>query len=153
MPRFSRLSLPRLLLVVAALGVLSCSDRPPVAPAAGKVLYNGEPLPFGSIVFQPGSGQSAAGRIEADGSFRLSTFAPNDGAPVGSHRVKVTCYASQHPAYQLASKGGEQSLGRQLIPKRYFFFEGSGLTAEVPPSGAEELFFELTGPRVDFKNP
>jgi hypothetical protein len=60
-------------------------------PVKGKVLYKGKPLTQGEIVFEPDSGgREAHGSIQSDGTFELSTFAQNDGAVPGVHRVAVS---------------------------------------------------------------
>ena len=61
------------LLLVAAV-VAGCNHGPKMAPVTGKVLYNGKPLTFGVITFQPPSGQPAQGDIQSDGAFTLSTY-------------------------------------------------------------------------------
>jgi hypothetical protein len=105
------------------------------------VLLNGQPLEFGSVMFQPASGQPAIGEIQSDGTFTLSTFAPNDGAVVGTHKVRIACYESQRRG---AAKGpGEQSLGKLLIPMKYTLFDQSGLNAEVLEEENEPVVFEL----------
>ncbi len=74
----------------------------------------------------------------------LSTRREGDGAYVGLHKVRITCYESQSPAAKAArSGGGEASLGKLLIPRRYTFFDQSGLTAEVVARGENQFDFEL----------
>lgn len=123
-----------------------CDRGPQVSPVSGIVYYNDEPLPFGGVMFQPSSGQPAGGRIEADGSFRLSTFSEFDGAIVGSHKVKITCYSSQSPRRLQNSRGGEQTLGASLIPENYTLADQSGLTAEVEAGENNSFEFRLSGP-------
>lgn len=135
--------------VLAALSA-GCSNKPAVAPVSGKVLYNGQPLPYGAIIFQPARGQAGAGAIQPDGTFRLSTFAEFDGALPGPHKVSVTCYASQSPAKKAQKSQGEATLGELLIPNQYMFPDQSGLTADVPAEGTDTLVFELTGPKKTF---
>jgi hypothetical protein len=131
-------------LLVAIAFFTGCEQGPTMAPVSGKVLYNGRALEFGSVVFQPPSGQPAQGEIQSDGSFTLSTYRPGDGAAVGAHKVRITCYESQRPG---AIKGpGEQMLGKSLIPERYTLFDQSGLTADVTPDQSEPFVFELSGP-------
>jgi len=120
-----------------------CNRGPAVVPVTGKVVYNGNPLGFGSVTFQPTSGQQARGEIQADGSFQLSTFSLNDGAVPGAFKVKVACYDSQNP--KAAKAAGEQGLGKLLIPRKFTTFNTSGLTADVKESGNEPFVFELTG--------
>jgi hypothetical protein len=137
----------------AALGVallLGCNAKPAVAPVSGKILYNGQPLPYGNVVFQPSKGQPAGGAIQSDGSFRLSTFREYDGAIVGPHKVRVACYASQRPSAKANKGGGEATLGESLIPSQYNFADSSGLAADIKPGGNDSLVFELTGPKRTF---
>jgi hypothetical protein len=110
----------------------------------GKVLYNGKPLEFGTIAFQPPSGQPARGDIQPDGTFTLSTYRLNDGVVLGKHKVRVACYESQRPG--TVKPPGEQSLGKLLIPQKYTFFEQSGLSAEVHEGENPPLTFELKEP-------
>ena len=59
-------------------------------PVKGKVIYQGKNLTGGSIIFEPeGAGREARGTIQADGTFTLSTYAKDDGAVLGPHRVAV----------------------------------------------------------------
>jgi hypothetical protein len=132
------------LLIVVAM-IAGCNRGPKMVPVTGKVVYNGRPLEFGSITFQPPGGQPAQGDIQSDGTFSLSTYRLNDGAVVGKHKVRVACYESQKPG---SPKGqGEQTLGKSLIPDKYTFFDLSGLTADVSENFKEPLVFELNGPR------
>lgn len=121
-----------------------CGRGPEMAPVSGKVTYNGQPLKFGSVTFQPQKGQPARGEILSDGTFTLSTFKAGDGAAVGTHKVRVACYDSQRAPAQAG--GGEQSLGKLLIPVKYTVFDQSGLTANVKPTENAPFLFELKGP-------
>ena len=129
---------------------LGCSKGPQVVPVEGVVYYNDKPLPFGSVMFQPEMGQPAGAKLNEDGSFRLSTFSEFDGAIVGKHKVKVTCYESQNPKKLKQKSIGEQSLGPCLIPEKYTYSDQSGLTAEVQRDSNKPLEFRLTGPSVNF---
>jgi hypothetical protein len=149
-PQRSLAAVPRNWLLIGAalgwaiVGSVGCNRGPEIVPVTGKVLYNGQPLQFGSVTFQPVRGQPARGEIQSDGTFELSTFRPGDGAVVGAHKVKIACYESQNPA---AVKGpGEQSLGRSLIPAKYTLLDQSGLTADLRSENSEPFVFELTGP-------
>lgn len=131
-------------LLVLLVSIWGCDRGPTMAPVTGKVLYNGMPLQFGSVAFQPPQGQPAEADIQPDGTFVLSTYRLHDGAVVGQHKVRVACYESQKPNVQQAA--GEQKLGRLLIPVKYTLFDQSGLTAEVRESENEPIVLELTGP-------
>jgi hypothetical protein len=131
-----------LALLFAVLGA-GCSQTPAVVPVAGKVLYNGEPLPFGMVMFQPEQGQAAQGDIQSDGTFQLSTYGPNDGAVPGQHKVSVRCFSNQKPG---ADGGDSAAPGKLLIPQQYTRFGMSGLTAEVKRGSNEPIVLELEGP-------
>ena len=118
---------------------------PKIVPIEGKVLHNGEPLKFGSVMFQPPSGQPARGRIQPDGTFSLSALHAGDGATVGVNQVRVTCYEGQSAATAAGEETGERPLGKSLIDKRYANSKTSGLTVTVKPHDNEVVVLELTG--------
>ena len=127
-----------------------CKQTPRVVPVAGKVLYNGKPLPFGNVMFQPDRGQAAVGDIQADGSFTLSSYTANDGAVPGKHSVSVSCYEGHRPG----KAGSGDSMGKLLIPLKYTRFGSSGLTADVNDTSdgkPQEIVLELSGPPATLK--
>lgn len=65
------------------------TDQPPTHQVNGVVHYNGEPLPNVAVTFYPANGRSAVGKTDAQGKFSLMSFAPNDGAIAGEHKVVV----------------------------------------------------------------
>lgn len=128
-----------------ALAFLSgCGPKPlPTKPVHGMVMFNGKPLDHGAVVLQPDVGPLAKGRIQSDGSFRLSSYKPNDGAVIGRHQVQIVC-REEFPKSK-TSAGGEVSFGRSLIPEKYADFLTSGMTVEIKPSGDDPLLLDLTG--------
>ena len=88
-------------LVVSVAGVwfwLGCGAGGdfPTAPASGKVICEGKPVPHVMVFFEPlETGKSAiVGRsgfaiAEEDGTFVISSYGKNDGAVIGKHRVRV----------------------------------------------------------------
>ena len=66
------------------------------APVNGKVTFNGQPVTGGSITFAPiatgkdAPGKSASGPVQADGTFKLTTYVSNDGAVIGKHQVRFS---------------------------------------------------------------
>lgn len=140
-----RLSLRVALATLLLLVVVGCKERPAMAPVTGRVTYRGQPLKFGSVMFQHKSGgQPAAGTIQPDGTFALSTFQPGDGARVGSHLVRIACFEGNDPARQQTMPTGEVVLGRSLIPRKYGSFGASGLEVEVKAGESQEFTFDLT---------
>lgn len=131
-------------LLLAAVVCAGCDSGPQMAPVEGRVTLDGEPLKFGTVMFQhEKGGQPAKGEIQPDGSFVLSTFRPEDGAVVGNQKVRISCFSSEDPA--IKAQGGPQgdSLGQLLIPQKYAAFGTSGLRVEVKPDGNEPFAFEL----------
>lgn len=125
------------------------SAQPPdVVPVTGKVLLDGAPLEYGSVTFQPLRGQPARGKIQSDGTFSLSTYAPGDGAKVGKHQVRVTCYESQEPG-QATADGPAEALGNSLIAEKYTRFATSGLEVSVLAGGNKPFVFELETEEVE----
>jgi hypothetical protein len=56
----------------------------------GSVQREGSVVPSGRIVFTPiGGGKPAFGAIHPDGTFRLTTKKPDDGAMIGTYRVMI----------------------------------------------------------------
>lgn len=127
-------------LLVLAIGS-GCQRGPEIVPVEGVVKFEGQPLRYGTVHFQPLKGQPAIGHIQPDGSFRMTTFKLNDGATVGMNKVKITAFQSQDPSNPPAV--GEQSLGKSMIPERYNLADQSGLTADVKPSDNPPFVFEL----------
>jgi hypothetical protein len=81
--------------VCALLGMVAGCQQSDLATASGTVTVNGVPLTGGSIQFLPsGGGPSAFGDIQPDGTFRLMTREPYDGAKPGSYWVSIMSDAS-----------------------------------------------------------
>lgn len=85
------------IIVVASSALLAgCGggDNFTTAPVYGTVTLNGKPVTGGTIMLTPinegeskMSGKGAAGTVQEDGSFELTTYETGDGAVVGKHRV------------------------------------------------------------------
>jgi hypothetical protein len=121
---------------------------------SGTVKYKGEPVPKGSITFEPttASGRHAYGFIE-NGAYSLSTSgASGEGALPGDYKVVII--ATTVDMRDLAKKSG--GLVRQgdtefqqivknaqdVVPKKYFRSDTSPLTAKVGER-AETINFDL----------
>lgn len=130
------------MLMSAAILAVGCSKRNhELVPVTGKAVYEGKPLRFGSVMFQPEWGQPATAEIQPDGSFRLVTRGEGDGAAVGLNRVRIACFEAQDPT---SSVSASDTLGRLLIPARYLSFQSSGFSVEVLPKANEPVLLELT---------
>ena len=143
--RFHSPYLLALAVSVTACLIVGCGNPVEIAPIQGKVTYKGQPLKFGTVMFQPMSGgQHAEGLIQPDGSFKLSTHNAGEGARLGTNRISVRCYENQDPAKQGGQFEGGQSLGQLLIPIKYTMASSSGLTVDVKAEGNEPVVLELT---------
>ena len=109
--------------------------RKPTQPAQGKVLFDGQPVAGAQVVLLSLSkGPSADAVTGADGSFILSTYTANDGAPAGEYAVTLVW---RKPLYDAAGKPG-----KNLLPARYAQKATSPLKAVIK-SGNNNLVFEL----------
>jgi hypothetical protein len=92
-------------LALGALLLAGCNRIPyELAPVHGTVTVDGKPMFQGRVRFAPlaavegeNPGKAAFGSIESDGSYRLSTYTPNDGAVVGEHWVMVVNVEEELP--------------------------------------------------------
>jgi hypothetical protein len=104
-----------------------------IHPVQGKVVWkDGTPakeLKNSLVIFNQAAKQTRAqGQIQEDGSFRLTTNKPNDGALAGEHEVLIIEVARKH-------LGGPDSsaLAPGAMDSRYSDPRTSGLTATVKP--------------------
>ena len=121
-------------------------------PVSGKVTHNGQPLKSGSVNFfpeDPNTGRPAAGEIQEDGSYKLTTQVPGDGALGGKYKVSISAYAVDKAKAGTPPQGGTadqvvvaQAQGKSLIPIKYTGTDTSGLTATVGP-GSTTFNFDL----------
>jgi hypothetical protein len=108
---------------VAASVLIACASctrhdsRVPVYPVRGLVLVGDKPAKNAFVVFHPEGAEGPQalrpyGHATADGSFKLTTFEADDGAPAGEYQVSVVW---------LADVGGEdppdQLKGRYRNPQ------------------------------------
>jgi hypothetical protein len=113
-----------------------------VVEVRGSVSFEGTPAPGAEVRFSRYDKAAqrylggAGGRVESDGSFRLTSFKAFDGAELGEYQVTVTWNV---PA---ADADGRQ--GPNRLPARYADREQSGLTAAVTPEGPNVFRFALT---------
>jgi hypothetical protein len=113
--------------LVLAVVLTGCSRRFPMAEVSGKVTLDGKPLSDATVMFVPEKGFAAAGTLQPDGTFRLISGRPGDGAVIGSHKVALM------PADPLDTP----------IPTKFRSAETSGLSVEVK-AGKNSFEFDLT---------
>jgi hypothetical protein len=127
--------------IIVCLFLLGCSPSGDMqtAPVKGKVTYNGQPLPSGTVMFVPTQGPAATGEIRPDGSYSLGTYGTSDGAVLGKHKVTITALADMGELLPEA----QDPTPPPLVPDKYLSHETSGLEVEVK-SGTNEHDFVLT---------
>ena len=96
----------------------------PVYPVKGQVALNGEPTDGAFLVFHPVAGEATKGdkttgeplrpraQVKSDGSFELTTYQAQDGAPAGEYAVTVEWR-------KLIQNGKDASPGPNVIPSQY----------------------------------
>ncbi len=106
------------------------NDRPPTYPVSGRVIFSdGSPVRTGFIELQSDEHSlNARGTIARDGSFRLTTFEPNDGAVAGSHRAVIVQFLAQENLPAIPHDHGKP------VSLKHADYGTSGLTFEVDPS-------------------
>ena len=122
---------------------LSDLTRPAMAPAAGLVLFNGQPVPNAQVMTAPTSvgGLPALGWTDEEGRFTLKTDIRGnyvEGATAGEHRVTVSAYE--------VTTGAGASAPPLLTPMQYASMETSPLRITIGrnPEG-NQFKFDLEG--------
>jgi hypothetical protein len=123
-------------LAVAAAGLAGCGSG--TYPVRGHLVYeDGQPvteLAGFTVTFTSTSvGKSSIGEIQEDGSFRLTTLSPNDGAFPGEYKVILT---QPHREPERPEKRNP------VVDLAYENPEKTNLTATVEPK-ANEFTFKL----------
>lgn len=107
-----------------------------VHPVRGQAFFEGTPMTGAVVTLNPDGklkkGVAARGVVEADGSFRLTTYKAYDGAAVGEYLVTLS--------WRERLRDGK--IGASLLPDRYSKVEQSPLRATIS-SGPNALIFEL----------
>ena len=122
------------LVATVALGVASCSKTDaskPTFPVSGQILLpDGKPAEHALVIFHPigqPTGQKPRGKVQANGTYQLTTYDADDGAPAGEYQVTVELWLPGRP---------DEGPSNRLNAK-YAKPESSGLTATVGTGPAE----------------
>jgi hypothetical protein len=114
-------------------------SRPATVPVSGRVTWQGKPVVTGRITFYPVTGRPATSPIAPDGTYRLTTFRPDDGAILGKHCVTISASQTAHVKVpkSMAEEARTGMFGQEapkiewLVPEKYSQPGTSPLTAEV----------------------
>lgn len=119
-------------LLFSLAAVAGCGGPPKTYLVHGMVVFpDGQPLTRGTVEFETlhqNKAITASGEIAKDGTFRLGTFAPNDGAIAGEHRVAVI---SDYVIGTGVERPGE--LPPPLLDPKFRSFKTSGLKFTIKP--------------------
>ncbi len=132
-----------LMLVAGLLTTAGCNSGPEMAPVKGVVKFKGQPVTAGTVqLFPVKSGPMAAGRLQEDGAFELTTKEPGDGAYVGDYIVVVTPPSDINDLERVLRPGRPIPIKYEKIPQQVRNQTTSKLRASVQ-SGQNELEFDL----------
>jgi hypothetical protein len=154
---------PWRLFLVLSFGLASCAGRGKPVKVEGVLTLDGKPFAGATITLMPAesNGRSANGLSEADGSFRLTTFKPDDGALPGEYKVTVTYLESDKTMdrgdpnemdnkakmamfSRMSPDGKAKDVARQkkapkIVPEVYTDLNRTPLKCTVPVDGKLEL--------------
>jgi hypothetical protein len=154
---------PKRLLLVLLVGLSGCGGQGKPVKVEGVVTLDGKAFPGATVTFLPaaGSGKSASGLSEEDGSFRLTTFKPDDGALPGEYKIIVSFieadkaiekgdpmemddkskmeFFSRMSPQGRAKEEARQKKARKPIPEVYGDVNKTPLKCTVPADGKVEL--------------
>jgi hypothetical protein len=137
--------------LAALLATTGCGSAVKAYPVSGQVNFNGKPMAgTGSITFVPivqtEGAMMAGGEVAADGTYKLTTSSPNDGAMTGEYRVVITQVTVVEPKPVADGEKPPAVVAAlapdQLIPAIYGDHAKSPLTATVKV-GNNKIDFEL----------
>ena len=111
-----------------------------LAPVAGVVLVNGQPVENPVVTFFPEKGASGTGVGNERGEFSIRTNG-SKGAPVGKCKVTVTATSADEIP---PSDGNEMKIKvKAKVPVKYTKADTTDLIIDVPAEGNENLKLEL----------
>ena len=118
-----------------------------VVEASGVLTFQGKPLEGFTVTFMPvAGGRPASGITDSTGKFVLGTNGANDGAVAGFSNVAVV-WAGPPPTDDTTAGPIDDPADMPAppveIPATYANPDTSGITVEVPRSGASNLKIEL----------
>jgi hypothetical protein len=148
MSALSRIGFLTAALVLAGLTGCGKSGPAPIekqktVPVSGVLTYKGKPVPNASVIFQSIDGKvSSWGTTDAAGTFTLTTYASQDGAPPGKYKVTVSAGGPKEiePGV-LADEppGGFKS----PVPVKYASPSTTDVLKDVSESGNNQLTIDL----------
>ncbi|WZO98840.1 hypothetical protein EP7_000431 [Isosphaeraceae bacterium EP7] len=132
-----------LTMLLASVAVVGCSKGPArlaVVPVTGKVTFKGVPPDGALVVFHPTKPlpkqeggletPDPSGQVKPDGTFQLTTYDGNDGAPEGDYAVTIQWYKP-------VKSGADTKAGPNVIPTKYGTPDSTPWKAKVDKTATE----------------
>jgi hypothetical protein len=136
---------------VASLGCGGAAGLDGTVPIRGRVSYQGKPLTDAEVQYLPKDvqrGRLARGKVQADGSFVMTTLRPGDGVLPGEYRVVVYAF-EPHPGEPGRGENGGESLvnydPKSRIPAEYADAEKTPLKDVVDGGHSGVFNIEIPG--------
>lgn len=126
------------------------SKRPKTFPVSGTVKLNGQPVAGATVIFAPdpaGTPNSIAASAvtDASGNYSLRAYPPVKGAVPGKYKVAIS--KMELPPSAATGPNAHDAPPppplKSLIPENYADPKKSGLTADIPEGGRNDLHFDL----------
>lgn len=117
-----------LLVIALFVSILSgCAEkRIEVFPVSGKIVYQGKPPVGATVVLHPvnalDSDFAPTGTVKDDGSFAITSYDPDDGAPLGDYIATIEWYRYDK------NLGG---VGPNVLPRKYANWKSSPVKLSV----------------------
>ncbi|MFN7875459.1 MAG: hypothetical protein ACK5PB_09080 [Pirellula sp.] len=124
------------------LSIFGCNRGPKIVLAEGVVQFeDGSPVVVGTIETKSLAyeGVQATGKIQRDGSFKLTTFVDGDGAAVGDHQCVVVQFVMTEGIQ------GHQPSTQGVVNPKHRNYSTSGLRFNVPDEGTKSIKLIVTG--------
>ncbi len=120
-------------------------EKKPTVAARGIVTFRGKPLPDAAVTFMPleeGKTISARGTTDGVGSFVLSTYGKDDGAPLGRYKVLVSANLSKEIEPGVLAPEPEGGF-KSPIPLKYANPKTTDILVEVKEGDKNDFTIEL----------
>ena len=126
--------------------IAGCGGGTPKYPVHGKVtLPDGSPFVGAVVEFTAKEGiNGAAGVVQSDGTYTLSSEGQDDGAPAGAYRVRLIPPDADETGNADDDDPGYQRRKRPQLPRKYQSIETSGLEFTVSDSGDNKFDIALS---------
>ena len=128
--------------LAAMLAASGCGGGSGPVPVRGVVKLDGQPVVNAAVIFVPQApgGREAYGSTDANGTFRLTTTKPDDGALPGKYKVVIQPPGGAGGSTPFDEPGKAPAAVPKAapgprIPVKYTVPGQTPLTQDVPPSG------------------